>query len=54
MQACDSEEDGLFGFDLHSDGDGQRHVIIMFLTKKSFTSFYEECDQTLTSLYADI
>ncbi|XP_065624869.1 beta-ketoacyl-[acyl-carrier-protein] synthase III, chloroplastic isoform X2 [Quercus suber] len=25
-QACDSEEDGLFGFDLHSDGDGQRHL----------------------------
>lgn len=24
LQACDSEEDGLFGFDLHSDGDGQR------------------------------
>ncbi|GFZ16508.1 3-ketoacyl-acyl carrier protein synthase III [Actinidia rufa] len=24
--ACDSEEDGLFGFDLHSDGDGQRHL----------------------------
>ncbi|XP_059444601.1 beta-ketoacyl-[acyl-carrier-protein] synthase III A, chloroplastic [Corylus avellana] len=26
VQACDSEEDGLFGFDLHSDGDGQRHL----------------------------
>lgn len=24
IQACDNEEDGLFGFDLHSDGDGQR------------------------------
>lgn len=24
LQACDSEEDGLFGFDVHSDGDGQR------------------------------
>ncbi|KAI7741196.1 hypothetical protein M8C21_007745 [Ambrosia artemisiifolia] len=26
VQACDSEEDGLFGFDLHSDGDGNRHL----------------------------
>ncbi|EXB54472.1 3-oxoacyl-[acyl-carrier-protein] synthase 3 B [Morus notabilis] len=26
VQACNSEEDGLFGFDLHSDGDGQRHL----------------------------
>ncbi|KAL2465771.1 3-oxoacyl-[acyl-carrier-protein] synthase III [Abeliophyllum distichum] len=24
--ACDSEEDGLFAFDLHSDGEGQRHL----------------------------
>lgn len=24
LQACDMEEDGLFGFDLHSDGDGNR------------------------------
>lgn len=26
MQACEAEEDGLFAFDLHSDGDGQRHL----------------------------
>ncbi|KAM7491250.1 hypothetical protein LguiA_034171 [Lonicera macranthoides] len=26
--ACDSKEDGLFGFDLHSDGDGQRFVLL--------------------------
>ncbi|KAJ8764220.1 hypothetical protein K2173_005400 [Erythroxylum novogranatense] len=26
VQACDSEHDGFFGFDLHSDGDGQRHL----------------------------
>ncbi|KAK9277780.1 hypothetical protein L1049_007327 [Liquidambar formosana] len=26
VQACDSEEDGIFGFDLHSDGEGQRHL----------------------------
>ncbi|KAJ9706842.1 hypothetical protein PVL29_002018 [Vitis rotundifolia] len=26
VQACDSEQDGLFAFDLHSDGDGQRHL----------------------------
>ncbi|CAN1174574.1 Beta-ketoacyl-[acyl-carrier-protein] synthase III A, chloroplastic, partial [Linum perenne] len=26
VQACDGEDDGLFSFDLHSDGDGQRHL----------------------------
>lgn len=26
VQACDIEEDGLFAFDLHSDGDGQRNL----------------------------
>ncbi|OIW09332.1 hypothetical protein TanjilG_01303 [Lupinus angustifolius] len=26
VQACNSEEDGLFGFDVHSDGSGQRHL----------------------------
>ncbi|GAB2274127.1 hypothetical protein Dimus_008898 [Dionaea muscipula] len=26
VQACESEEDGLFGFDLHSDGEGLRHL----------------------------
>ncbi|KAL8244960.1 hypothetical protein R6Q59_011218 [Mikania micrantha] len=26
VQACDSEDDGLYGFDLHSDGDGNRHL----------------------------
>ncbi|XP_042504438.1 3-oxoacyl-[acyl-carrier-protein] synthase 3 B, chloroplastic-like [Macadamia integrifolia] len=26
VQACDGSEDGLFGFDLHSDGDGQKHL----------------------------
>ncbi|KAE9587872.1 putative beta-ketoacyl-[acyl-carrier-protein] synthase III [Lupinus albus] len=26
VQACNNEEDGLFGFDLHSDGSGQRHL----------------------------
>lgn len=26
VQACDVGEDGLFGFDLHSDGEGQRHL----------------------------
>lgn len=30
FQACDSEDDGLFGFDLHSDGDGQRYVFLIF------------------------
>ncbi|OWM71060.1 hypothetical protein CDL15_Pgr011187 [Punica granatum] len=26
VQSCDAEEDGLLAFDLHSDGDGQRHL----------------------------
>lgn len=26
VQSCDSEEDGLFAFDMHSDGGGQRHL----------------------------
>ncbi|KAK4747440.1 hypothetical protein SAY87_014026 [Trapa incisa] len=26
VQSCDVEDDGLFAFDLHSDGDGQRHL----------------------------
>ncbi|XP_024993964.1 3-oxoacyl-[acyl-carrier-protein] synthase III, chloroplastic-like [Cynara cardunculus var. scolymus] len=26
VQACDSEEDGVFGFDLHTDGSGNRHL----------------------------
>lgn len=26
VQACESEEDGIFGFDVHSDGEGNRHL----------------------------
>ncbi|CAO2827041.1 unnamed protein product [Amaranthus hypochondriacus] len=26
VQACDSEDDGLFSFDMHSDGEGGRHL----------------------------
>ncbi|KAF5734885.1 Ketoacyl-ACP Synthase III (KAS III) [Tripterygium wilfordii] len=26
VQACDCEDDGLFSFDVHSDGNGQRHL----------------------------
>ncbi|KAI3967523.1 hypothetical protein MKW92_013553 [Papaver armeniacum] len=26
VQACDGNEDGLFGFDFHSDGEGQKHL----------------------------
>ncbi|KFK40586.1 hypothetical protein AALP_AA2G015100 [Arabis alpina] len=26
IQACDIEDDGLFSFDVHSDGDGRRHL----------------------------
>ncbi|GAB2293269.1 hypothetical protein Dimus_027474 [Dionaea muscipula] len=27
VQACESEEDGLFGLDLHSDGEGRRYDV---------------------------
>lgn len=26
VQACDIEDDGLFSFDVHSDGDGRRYL----------------------------
>ncbi|CAI9274293.1 unnamed protein product [Lactuca saligna] len=26
LQACDCEDDGLFGFDLHTNGDGKKHL----------------------------
>lgn len=26
LQACDSEDDGLISFDVHSDGEGGRYV----------------------------
>lgn len=26
LQSCESEEDGLFAFDMHSDGEGQRYL----------------------------
>ncbi|KAK4583709.1 hypothetical protein RGQ29_021722 [Quercus rubra] len=35
VQACDSEEDGLFGFDLHSDGEGQRYTFHKAITHYS-------------------
>ncbi|XP_009795421.1 beta-ketoacyl-[acyl-carrier-protein] synthase III A, chloroplastic-like isoform X2 [Nicotiana sylvestris] len=35
MQACDIGEDGLFGFDLHSDGDGKRHLIAPFIENET-------------------
>lgn len=31
LQACDLEEDGLFSFDLHSDGDGRRYMLYLHL-----------------------
>ncbi|XP_070043333.1 beta-ketoacyl-[acyl-carrier-protein] synthase III, chloroplastic-like isoform X2 [Nicotiana tomentosiformis] len=41
MQACDIGEDGLFGFDLHSDGDGKRHLIAPFIENEgSSTSHF--------------
>ncbi|PHU08793.1 3-oxoacyl-[acyl-carrier-protein] synthase III, chloroplastic [Capsicum chinense] len=52
VQACDIGEDGLFGFDLHSDGDGKRHLISTFKENEtddasnenhSVTSFPPKC-----------
>ncbi|XP_049377910.1 3-oxoacyl-[acyl-carrier-protein] synthase 3 A, chloroplastic-like isoform X1 [Solanum stenotomum] len=52
VQACDIGEDGLFGFDLHSDGDGKRHLISTFKENEtddassenpSMTSFPPKC-----------
>ncbi|XP_049349814.1 3-oxoacyl-[acyl-carrier-protein] synthase 3 A, chloroplastic-like isoform X1 [Solanum verrucosum] len=52
VQACDIGEDGLFGFDLHSDGDGKRHLISTFKENEtddassenpSTTSFPPKC-----------
>ncbi|KAH0644250.1 hypothetical protein KY284_032134 [Solanum tuberosum] len=52
VQACDIGEDGLFGFDLHSDGDGKRHLISTFKENetddassenRSMTSFPPKC-----------
>ncbi|KAI3713330.1 hypothetical protein L1987_71907 [Smallanthus sonchifolius] len=37
VQACDSEEDGLFGFDMHTDGSGSRYLNAGI--KHSVTSF---------------
>ncbi|XP_015083523.1 3-oxoacyl-[acyl-carrier-protein] synthase 3 A, chloroplastic-like isoform X2 [Solanum pennellii] len=52
VQACDIGEDGLFGFDLHSDGDGKKHLISTFKENetdvpssenRSMTSFPPKC-----------
>ncbi|KAF3640512.1 3-oxoacyl-[acyl-carrier-protein] synthase III, chloroplastic [Capsicum annuum] len=51
-KACDIREDGLFSFDLHSDGDGKRHLISIFKENEtddasnenhSVTSFPPKC-----------
>uniref|UniRef100_UPI001CB8A3CB 3-oxoacyl-[acyl-carrier-protein] synthase 3 B, chloroplastic-like n=1 Tax=Erigeron canadensis TaxID=72917 RepID=UPI001CB8A3CB len=39
LQACESEEDGLFGFDLHSDGEGNRHLSGSFKENETDSSF---------------
>lgn len=38
FQACNSEEDGLFGFDVNSDGSGQRYVLLIFMKMVSCCS----------------
>ncbi|GFZ06980.1 3-ketoacyl-acyl carrier protein synthase III [Actinidia rufa] len=48
VQACDSEDDGLFGFDLHSDGDGQRFVLSSSLENKLCASFSVEIELIFT------
>lgn len=32
MQACDGDDDGLFSFDVHSDGEGGRYAFFMSIT----------------------
>lgn len=45
FQACNSEEDGLFSFDVNSDGSGHRYVLLIFLNDGLFSSFWELCDE---------
>lgn len=47
LQGCNSEEDGLFGFDLHSDGNGQRFVLLTLLSS-DFLSSSKLCNQAQT------
>lgn len=37
LQACDSEEDGLFSFDVHSDGEGRRYVLFISYEQTFFS-----------------
>lgn len=38
LQACDSDEDGLFSFDMHSDGEGQRYFLSFNQNKLTYIS----------------
>lgn len=42
LQAGDSDDDGLFGFDVHSDGDGQRFVTFL----NSYVSVFKQKERT--------
>lgn len=39
LQACDSEDDGLISFDVHSDGEGGRYVFPPPPTTRQQTGF---------------
>ncbi|PHT70571.1 hypothetical protein T459_25675, partial [Capsicum annuum] len=47
VQACDIGEDGLFGFDLYSNGDGKRHLIFAF--KENETNYASNENHSVTS-----
>lgn len=62
LQACDSEDDGLISFDVHSDGEGGRYVFPPPTTTppqnppadRLCVSFFDEDNGYLILLIADI
>lgn len=38
FQACNIEEDGLFSFDVNSDGSGQKYVLFIVMNVELFVS----------------
>lgn len=54
LQACDSEEDGLFAFDMHSDGSGQRYPYFYSSTPEILrVSLNEQTKCTVFTIFAD-
>lgn len=58
LQACDSEDDGLISFDVHSDGEGGRYVFPPPPQNppadRLCVSFFDEDNGSLILLIADI